>query len=79
MFKMPSTLLHLAWIRQLAVRWLNPPVVDVLGRGADHSSIEGLTTLTLLAGAMSPFPYCSDGGELCFLCALLSLSILCSL
>ncbi|KAJ7913087.1 hypothetical protein B0H13DRAFT_2326725 [Mycena leptocephala] len=76
---MPSTLLHLAWIRQLAVRWLNPPVVDGLGRGAytspltragtkdtgwihrDHSSVEGLTTLTLLAGAMSPFLYCSDG------------------
>ncbi|KAJ7926521.1 hypothetical protein B0H13DRAFT_1862151 [Mycena leptocephala] len=38
-FKMPSTLLHLAWIRQLAVRWLNPPVVDVLGRGAYTSPL----------------------------------------
>ncbi|KAJ7939578.1 hypothetical protein B0H13DRAFT_1850361 [Mycena leptocephala] len=38
-FKMPSTLLHLAWIRQLAVRWLNPPVVDALGRGAYTSPL----------------------------------------
>jgi hypothetical protein len=96
-FKMPSTLLHLAWIEQLAVRWLTPPVVDVLERGAytspltragtkdtgwihrDHSSVEGLTTLTLLAGAMSPFPYCSDGRDLCFLRPLLSLSQSCAL
>ncbi|KAJ7914678.1 hypothetical protein B0H13DRAFT_2460114 [Mycena leptocephala] len=93
---MPSTLLHREWIEQLAVRWLTPPVVDVLERGAytspltragtkdtgwihrDHSAVEGLTTLTLLAGAMSPFPYCSDGRDLCFLRPLLSLSQSCA-
>ncbi|KAJ7456381.1 hypothetical protein B0H11DRAFT_1925706 [Mycena galericulata] len=32
-FKMSSMLLHREWIEQLAVRWLTPPVVDVLERG----------------------------------------------
>ncbi|KAJ7901479.1 hypothetical protein B0H13DRAFT_1882989 [Mycena leptocephala] len=43
---MPSTLLHREWIEQLAVRWLTPPVVDVLERGAYTSPLTRTDWLT---------------------------------
>ncbi|KAJ7861955.1 hypothetical protein B0H13DRAFT_1900307 [Mycena leptocephala] len=52
-FKMPSTLLHLAWIRQFAVRWLTPPVVDVLGRGAYTSLTRAVSNLLASSCATS--------------------------
>ncbi|KAJ7939442.1 hypothetical protein B0H13DRAFT_1850735 [Mycena leptocephala] len=48
-FKMPSTLLHREWIGQLAVRWLTPPVVDVLERGAYTSPLTRAVLIVQLA------------------------------
>ncbi|KAJ7936436.1 hypothetical protein B0H13DRAFT_1853497 [Mycena leptocephala] len=67
-FKMPSMLLHREWIEQLTVRWLTPPVVDVLERGAYTSPLKQAARLANLPppcrGAEACDPWAPAGPEI---------------